>query len=352
MVLGTALLGAGAGAATLFAQRFVFRLAELDRSAATFGSPIGLLFVLAFSAPIAEASKVAAVWPAFRSRHFNAQYDGILCAVAAATGFAASRSALGVMHDAITIDSILRVEILMIAHPLMSSIWGHALGKVHDTRIPTMRFAVSWTLATMVHGLLLHLTLATSLLALVAAFPVLAGLAFSTWWGARDVLAMYTRTSRISARSILPSLPPPSFRAVRHALRRTERPIHMLWIAIGTFTTTGVALAMVVIAVFAGHKMGFDFSAIERDDTTAMSIAPLVLLTLSVLSAFPISGYLVTKSCDADGILESSVAAILAIAAILVVLALATPVALVFALAFTPIAFGLACTGAWFGLGK
>ena len=352
VVWGTALLGVGAGVLVAFAQRFVAELTGLEPAVATFGAPSGLLFVLAFSAPLAEGSKVAAAWPAFRSSYFDEEFDGILYAIASAAGFATGYSAAVLFGSPLTIDSVLRVELLLIAQPLMSPIWGHALGKVRRTRTPTTRFVVAWVLATLVHGLLLHLTQSTSLLAVVAAFPVLGGLTFSTWWAARDLLSRFGRTARISMRSVLPSLPPPTFRAVRHALRREDRPIRWHWIAVGTFTTTGVALAMVVLSVWTGHQVGLDFSAIEHDDTTARAITPLVFMTLAVLAAFPVSGFLVTKACGSESVIESAMAAVIAILAVLVMLGMAAPVALVFALAFAPIAFALACTGAWFGLGK
>ena len=349
---GTAVLGAAAGVTSALVQTFVARLTGLEQAAATFGAPSGLLFVLAFSAPLAEGSKVAAAWPAFRSRHFNEEFDGVLVAIAAATGFAAGHSAVSLVREPLSTSNTVRIVLFLIAHPLMSWIWGHALGKVRRTRTPTTQFIVSYVLATLVHGLLLHLTQATSAIALVAAFPVLAGLAFSTWWGARDLLARNGRTSRTSSRSLFPSLPSPNFRAVRHALRGAGVPIHFRWIAIGTATTAGVMLATVSLAVLTGHQVGLDFSAIEHEDTAGNAIAPLVLLTLAVLSAFPFSGYLITKACGAESILEAAIAAVFAIVGTLVLLGMAAPVALVFALAFAPVAFALACVGAWFGLGK
>ena len=352
VVMGTALLGSIAGVAVALAQGFVGELTGLAQSTSIFGAPSGLLFVLAFSAPLAEGSKVAAAWPAFRSSHFDEEFDGILYSIATATGFAVGQSAVDLFGSPTTFDSVLRVELLLVAHPLMSPIWGHAMGKARRTRTPSTRFVVSWTFATLVHGLLLYLTRATSLLAVVAAFPVFGVLALSTWLAARDLLARYGKTSRISARVVLPSSPPPSLQAIRHALRKTEEPIHFRWIAIGTLTTAGVMLAMVAVAVWVGHRAGLDFSAIERDDTTARAIAPLVLLTLAVLAAFPVSGYLITKACRSGGVLESAIASACAIVAVLTMLGVAAPVALVFALAFAPIAFALACTGAWFGLGK
>ena len=50
--------------------------------------------------------------------------------------------------------------------------------------------------------------------------------------------------------------------------------------------------------------------------------------------------------------LEAAIAATLAIGGALVLLGLAAPVAVVFALAFAPVALGLACAGAWIGVSR
>jgi hypothetical protein len=70
-----------------------------------------------------------------------------------------------------------------------------------------------------------------------------------------------------------------------------------------------------------------------------------------VLFAFPVSGFLIARASAAESVLEPALSAAVAIAGTLVMLGLAEPVALVFAVAFAPIAFGLACVGAWVGIG-
>ena len=52
------------------------------------------------------------------------------------------------------------------------------------------------------------------------------------------------------------------------------------------------------------------------------------------------------------GVLEAAIAAALAIAGLLLLLGLAAPVAVVFAIAFAPVALGLACAGAWMGMSR
>ena len=77
--------------------------------------------------------------------------------------------------------------------------------------------------------------------------------------------------------------------------------------------------------------------------------APVALLGAGLLAAFPLSGFLVARASAARTLLEPAMATGLAIGLTLVLLGLAAPVALVFALAFSPIAWGLACAGAWVG---
>jgi len=51
-------------------------------------------------------------------------------------------------------------------------------------------------------------------------------------------------------------------------------------------------------------------------------------------------------------VLEPAIGAALAIAGVLVLLGLAAPLAVVFAVAFAPVAFSLACAGAWIGMDR
>ena len=92
-----------------------------------------------------------------------------------------------------------------------------------------------------------------------------------------------------------------------------------------------------------------DFTTVDEGEVTG--IIPLAMLGLGVLLAFPASGYLVARASGADSVLEAALSTGLAIVGTLVMLGLAAPVAVVFALAFAPIAFGLACAGAWVGIG-
>src|SRR5260221_12268433 len=49
----------------------------LDLRTEIAGNGGSLLFLFALIAPLREACKVIAVWPAFQSRHFDEPYDGV-----------------------------------------------------------------------------------------------------------------------------------------------------------------------------------------------------------------------------------------------------------------------------------
>ena len=136
---------------------------------------------------------------------------------------------------------------------------------------------------------------------------------------------------------------------MRDALRRAERPVMLHWIVLGGLVTMGVISSCVVGAVILGRRLGVDFSAV--DEGAATGAVPLAMIGLGVLLAFPTSGYLVARASGADSVLEPALSTGLAIAGTLLMLGLAAPVAVVFALAFAPVAFGLACAGAWVGIG-
>jgi hypothetical protein len=123
------------------------------------------------------------------------------------------------------------------------------------------------------------------------------------------------------------------------------------WIGIGALVMTGVMTLALTIAVIIGHRFGIDFTAVDRGESAgSASLVPLMLLAVAALLAFPFAGYLVARASSTRSVLEPALAAGLAIAGSVVLLGLAAPVAVVFAMAFAPVALGLACIGAWMGI--
>jgi hypothetical protein len=334
-------------------ENFVARATGVADQLGTLGSSTSLLFLLLFAAPLEEALKVLGAWPAFRSGQFDEAFSGVLYATASASGFASLEAAIVLGTARPDASMIARTFIVLSAQPLVASFWGYGLGKVRRTKTPTAKFVALWMMSTLLHGLIEHLTASRATAALVAAVPLILGLALVAWWVAEDLLSRFGRSSSVPTSSKLrPSIHPPSLRALREALHRSHRPVLFHWIPLGALTTTGVMLTTVTAAVWAGKRLGLDFSLIDRADTSSSAAAPLLLLTFAVLLAFPIAGYLVAKASNSDGVLEPALSAAMAIVAVLVILGVATPVALVLALAFAPIAFALACAGAWIGVSR
>jgi hypothetical protein len=102
-----------------------------------------------------------------------------------------------------------------------------------------------------------------------------------------------------------------------------------------------------VCSVAFGHWAHVDFSTVDEHDVS--TTAPVALLGSGLLAAFPLSGYLIARASNLPTLLEPALASGLAILLMLVLLGIAAPVALVFALAFSPIAWALASAGAWIG---
>ncbi|HEX9294721.1 MAG TPA: PrsW family glutamic-type intramembrane protease [Polyangiaceae bacterium] len=328
----------------------------VDPRAQVTGAWESMLAMLLVFAPLEEASKLAAVWP-FRSRFVKAPLDGVLLGSAVALGFACVEVAL--LFRGATLQGhlgpfvIVRGAFATIARVFAGAVWGYALGRpLHSARRVDKVLVLAWVSATTLRGLYDHLIFGRGLASLLGSLPLLVGILVVSYLGARELVpkALPRLSGDGPLSSLLPNLPPPpSLRAMRDALRRAERPVMLHWIVFGALVTMGVIITCVVGAVVLGRRLGVDFSAVDEGEVTGA--VPLVLIGISVLLAFPTSGYLVARASGADSVLEAALSTGLAIVGTLVMLGLAAPVALVFALAFAPIAFGLACAGAWVGIG-
>jgi hypothetical protein len=309
-----------------------------------------------------EALKVAAVWPAFRSRYFDEPYDGIVYASAAALGFSAVENVAMLHahpHGGIWVA---RALVALPAHLFFACLWGYALGRAKQPKVPGGIFPLAWILATAGHGLYAHFVYGRGSGALVAVIPMLAAMGGIAWFAARDLVARGEKNAREGAgvtgsrlsRASVPPLSmgpmtrrPPSLRAVRDALRRADQPILLRWIVFGAVVTLGTMVSGLGLSVALGLWAHIDFSLVDEHDVT--TTAPLALLAAGLLAGFPVAGFLVARASRLPTLLEPALATGLAILATLIVLGFTAPVALVFALAFSPIAFGLACAGAWVG---
>jgi RsiW-degrading membrane proteinase PrsW (M82 family) len=350
VLLVFALGGLGKGV-TYYAELRASAWTSLDMSAQGGGNTGSLLFLFGFAAPMREASKVAAMWPAFRSKHFDEPVDGLVYASAAALGFACIENAITLRGNPIGWIWVARTAVALPAHVFFACMWGYALGRVKTIKRPGPLFPVAWLIATAAHGLYSHLVYGRGPGALVGTLPLLLAMAGVTFFAARDLHARGQRSSRSSVLlervSTLYVSGPPSLQTVRDVLRREGQPITFRWIVFGSLVTIGAMTAGLAASVAFGHWAHVDFSLVDEHDVT--TTAPVALLGAGLLAAFPFSGYLIAKASNLPTLLEPALASGLAILFMLVLLGLAAPVALVFALAFSPIAWGLACAGAWVG---
>jgi len=176
---------------------------------------------------------------------------------------------------------------------------------------------------------------------LAATLPMLAFMLLGAWAVARELDPEPARRVREE---------PPILREVRDALRPAERPVMLRWVAAGGFVTLGLVITLAGLSVFIGRRMGIDFKL--ADEADVRSAGPLALLGTGVLTAFPLAGYLIARASSAHTVLEPALSTLAALVALVVLLSLTAPIAVLFALALTPIALGLACGGAWLGLDR
>lgn len=347
-------LGAIFAAGAFFLETKAAAVSGLDLRAAVAGEAGALVFLFALVAPVNEAAKVAAAWGAFRSRHFDEPYDGLVYSSAAALGFAAAQNA-AVLHAHPTGNIWLaRAALSLPAHLFFASAWGYALGRAKQLKTPGGLFPAAWFAATMAHGLYAHFVYGRGPGALVAVAPLLVVMGGISWIFARDLRARGDREnvspssrSSLLSRFSLEGSKPPSLSAVRDALRRADQPIMLRWILLGALVTIGAMVAGVASSVVFGNWAHVDFGVVDEHDVS--TVGPVALLGAGVLAGFPLSGFLVARASSLPTLLEPALATALAIVLALILLGFAAPVALVFALAFSPVAWILACAGAWVG---
>jgi hypothetical protein len=319
------------------------------------GNVGALLFIFAFVAPVREAAKVMATWPAFRSKWFDEPLDGVVFATASSLGFSCVQIARIFQAHPITGVWLMRAGLALVANAFFASTWGYALGRLKRKENPGTTFAFAWGGATAVHGLYMHLVLGRGPAAIVGAVPLLLAMAIVTFFGWRDLKSRGDTARREGRESTLLERPtlqhilsaPPSLRSVREAMRKEGQPITLRWVVFGTFVTAGAMVAGLAAAIAFGHWAQIDFSRVDEHDVT--TTGPVALLGSGLLAAFPLSGYLIAKASALPTLLEPALATAFALIVTMILLGAAAPVALVFALAFSPIALGLAIAGAWVG---
>lgn len=337
-----AALAAGGGVAavlTSHAERATFRFMDVSIEATPSTGSAALLALVLFASPLEEAAKVVVVWPMVLLRRLDGPGLGVVFAVCAASGFASAETAIIVTGAEPSALRLIRAAAGIPAHAFCAGFWGYALGA--RVRSESRWFAPAWVASVAIHALYDHIVFGRGPGLLVVAFPMLLAMGLVTWSALRDVAPSANRGAV--------SLPaPPSLNEVRRALRQTDRPLLLRWIVLGAFVNLGAAVVCIGTAVFLARRFGIDMSL--ADEADMRSNGPLVVLGVALMTAFPLAGYLVARASGAHTVLEPAFAAGLSMALTVAILSVTAPSAVIFAFAVAPVAFGLACGGAWFGM--
>jgi RsiW-degrading membrane proteinase PrsW (M82 family) len=340
--VGMLLLAAGLGVACTWLERALLQLTGLGLVVSVEQGPIGaLLAMFLLAAPLEEAIKVAAVWPLYVRRKIADRYQGMLLGALIGAGFAAGESVVAVYRETDQELLVARLFAAAIAHAFAGGLWGYVLGRARGRW-----FVSAWLVATLLRALHDHIVFGRGPGMLVVALPITVAMVGLGWSAIRD---MEANTVDAPRNSLLITQPPP-LQTIRRALRRAEKPLMVRWVLVGSFVTAGAILVCLSAGVLLGHRLGIDFSL--ADEADARSNGPLMLLGAAVMTAFPISGFLITRASAATTVLEAALGASVTIGVAVVGLTMAAPVAVLFALAIAPVAFLLVCGGAWIGLSR
>ncbi len=342
-------------------EHLLQRWAQIDPVVGTGGQITLLLYAFLIVAPMEMATVTLAVLPYWRLRRVRMRaglsraletMEGVSFAVSAAIGFVSVRNLLYLWLYGSGWLSVLRVGLVTATFVLLCAGWGYVLGRHARRGMAGRRFSSAVLGTTVFSAVCDQLIFRHGVLALMAVLPVVVSMllvAFVLW---RDARGPGASSGGGPLSSIFTSAPAPSLHAIREAFRRQDRPLTLRWISFGALVTTGMITAGIALSVFLGHELGIDFSAVDRHEPGAQAIAPLALLGIGTLAAFPTSGYLLARASGTRSVLEPAMAAALALVLVMVFLGMVAPVSVVFAIAFAPIAFALSCVGAWVGLGQ
>ena len=338
--------------------RLLERWAGIDPVAGTGGQITLLLYEFLVAAPLGQglvAATVAIFWRIKRMRMRAGlgrdleTLEATTFAVSAALGFIVVRNVEFLIAHGTGWLAAVRAGLSLVSFVLLVSVWGFELGRHAHRGMSSRQFSVAWLIAAMFTAVSDRMIFRGGLGTILAVLPLVLSLVLVAWIGWRDTHPE-ERRSGSSRPSLLTAAPAPSIGAIREAFRRHDQPITLRWIAFGALVTTGMITAGVVVAVLAGHKLGLDFSAVDRADSGADAMGPVALLGLGALAAFPGSGYLLARASGARSVLEPALGGALAMVLVLVFTGVLAPASIVFLIAFAPVAFALSCAGAWLGL--
>jgi hypothetical protein len=307
------------------------------------------VFLFGVVAPVAELSKVAAAWPAFRSRHFDEPFDGIVYSGASALGYAAVQVGLVLALQREGAMWVVRALLAMPAQLFFAALWGYGLGRARTKKDPGPLFPALWVLAVVLHGFYIYLLAGRGESSLIGAVPLVLAMGLASAFAARDLAKRsdVQAAAQPAPAGIRRIRAPRTFREVQEALGRVDRGFRARWVLFGALMMLGAMLTGFVASVVLGHVAHVDFATF--DEGNIRTATPLLLLVSGVLAGLPVAGYLLAKASEPPTLFEPAMAALLAVVVSLVAFGMSGSVALVWGLSCAPAAWGFACAGAWIG---
>ncbi len=320
------------------------QLSLRELSLSTQNTMVAAFFVVV---PLEQLGLALVVWPLQRTHRLPNMSSGILAAALAATGFGLV-SAGYTMVNAPSGWMAVRAVLEQVSQSLCAAGWGATLT---SQRLQRHRFsALALILAVLIQGLSACLLYGRGTGWLVAAIAWMLAMVLSAVAVLRQLQgpresALPGRLSRLSLLNEATNI-----EVMRAAWQHRHRPALLHWIVGGALVSFGAVIAAFAAAVWLARSMGIDLSLVGESEVG--SFGPVSLMGGMVLLAFPVSGYLVARASGADSVFEAGVGAALTILFLMVLLSLTAPITVILALALAPLAFGLACVGAWMGLDR
>jgi len=353
-------------APVLLSQGAMLDILGWSTSASAAGTGNAMLAAAAVLAPIEQAALVLIVWPIYRSQRLHDRRAALSAGLLVGLGFAIADGGW-LITTAGSVGMIARVLVRATHMIGAAMIWTAAAS--YDQNHQKHWFPLAWLVAVVVQGFGNHVALAMAPAFCIVALPTFLAMliaAVSELRQAKDkphlpaeidevdfdseegYRGKYSALRRLSRVSVLHDRP--TIHQIRVAWKHQHRPALLHWIAAGTAISLGSLLVSLGLSVLVARWLGMDLSSVDDGDATGTG--PLLLMGTFILAAFPISGYLVALASAADSVFEPGMGALVAIVVVIALLSMTAPVGVVLALAIAPLAFGLACVGAWFGLEK
>lgn len=352
-------------APVLLLQGALLDVLGLTTSVSELGTRNAVLAATTVLAPVEHAALVMIVWPVYRAHRLRHMRAALSAGLLVGLGFSIADGGW-LIATAGSIGTLPRV-LVRCAH-LIGGAMGWAAAASYDQNKRTHWFPLIWLLAVVVQGFGNHVALGMGPGFTIVAVPILlvmligAGAALrepkeiASGTGDLEELQRIsedgsaTRPSGDSGRPSRVSIMPerPTIHQIRVAWKHQHRPALLHWIAAGTLICLGALFVALALSIATAHWLGMDLSQVDDGDAT--STGPLLLMGTFVLAAFPVAGYLVALASAADSVFEPGMGALVAIVLVVALLSMTAPVGIVLVLAIAPLAFGLACVGAWFGL--